>query len=640
MNIIADHGKDLEWARQLRDLVDTRGDAVAAGEIDRAAAALEADCFVLAVLGKAKRGKSTLLNALLGRRDDAVAPIDKLPASSAISRIRWAEAEQATVAFRDGRRENIPFSRIRHYVTEEYNKENFKGVDALEISGPFSGLDHDLELVDTPGAGSIHEHHDAILHAFIPLADAVIFLVSARMPLDQDELELLHEVQAADVDKIFFVINRVDESSEQDVEDAIAHNIQLLQQIGVHVEKFHRISAKKAFQGDLEGSGVAALMAEIGQFLAHNKGRVLAERFQSRIRAAVQPVCQALAVQITSSRKTASELETELAKLREQKRAIESDRCLVEREFGLAWTRAADAYEQAVRQAKGIISSDLAKKISGTPQLDVTKLAKQLPTILRSSLDDELIPIAKRFEESARQACEKLQIAYPELSMGDFGEVVVRTNAGTTAITGSVGGVAAAATGIGLAAAGSAAATSIAAANAVALAATTTVAAPSVISGVLSVIPQLSILAPLATGSATVACPAAVTAMPLWVAMAGPVGWTLAGIGVLAVPFSWRVSKLRLKDKLAEATDEHIKTVFCQILEDKITAIRRMEKGILEEVRIGLDRQLGQIESAIVSAKDHRPTDEELKRLTGMAERLHGLLAGGSAPKAASSLLD
>ena len=36
--------------------------------------------------GKAKRGKSTLINALLGRRDDLLAPVDQLPASNVLCR--------------------------------------------------------------------------------------------------------------------------------------------------------------------------------------------------------------------------------------------------------------------------------------------------------------------------------------------------------------------------------------------------------------------------------------------------------------------------------------------------------------------------------------------------------------------------
>lgn len=109
--------------------------------------------LTLAVLGKAKRGKSTLLNALLGRRDDLVAPVDRLPASNAITRFHWAKQESALVVFRDGRQLSIGFSQIRDFVTEEGNRDNRKQVDVVHVSGPFSGQDQFTELVDTPGAG-------------------------------------------------------------------------------------------------------------------------------------------------------------------------------------------------------------------------------------------------------------------------------------------------------------------------------------------------------------------------------------------------------------------------------------------------------------------------------------------------------
>src|SRR5437867_872781 len=94
----------IQWAERLQELLRSRADAYAVEGIAQAITQLQSERFMLAVLGKAKRGKSTLINALLGRRDDLVAPIDKLPASSAISRFAWAEREGATVLFRDGRR--------------------------------------------------------------------------------------------------------------------------------------------------------------------------------------------------------------------------------------------------------------------------------------------------------------------------------------------------------------------------------------------------------------------------------------------------------------------------------------------------------------------------------------------------------
>lgn len=624
----SDRNRQIEWSKQVVDVLQSRGDKTAVVEINQAIHGAVADRFVLAVLGKAKRGKSTLLNALLGRKDDVVAPIDKLPASSAISRIRWADTERATVVFRDGQQEVIGFDRIREFVTEENNKENFKGVEVLEIEGPFPCLDHDLELVDTPGAASIHEHHDAILHAFIPQADAVIFLVTARMPLDQDELALLQKVKATDIGKVFFAINRIDQSSEKDIEDAVAHNMALLAQVGVRVERIFRISARQAFQGDIAGSGVGAFVQEIATFLATNKGRVLSDRFESRVRTAAQPVCQALAVELASSCKTAKELDSDLIALREKKRTIESERNLAEREFTLAWSIAADAYEQGVRQSRSAVSATVACKIEKSSVFEVSALAKQLPTILTRTIEEHLHPIAAQFEESVREACDRLHTTYPALNVGDVGTVAIRSREGNMAITGSVSGAAIATTGIGLATAGSAAIASIAAANAAAAAAATTVAAPSLLSGLLS-LAGLDVLAPLATGTATMAAPAAITTTPLWVALSGPVGWTLAGIGVLAVPFSWRLSKLKLKDTLAEASEEQVSKVFSQVLAERIPAIRKMGKPIVEEIRLNLDRQLDQVEAAIVAARDHRPSEDEIMRLVDLANRLHKLVEDG-----------
>ncbi|NLE38860.1 MAG: hypothetical protein GX621_12620 [Pirellulaceae bacterium] len=214
--------------------------------------------------------------------------------------------------------------------------------------------------------------------------------------------------------------------------------------------------------------------------------------------------------------------------------------------------------------------------------------------------------------------------------MRDGGAAIsIRTKAGTEFITGSATGIAATATGAGLAAAGGTAAASIAAANAAALSATTTVAAPSVVSSLLSAFPMTQWLAPVATGTATVAAPGAIAATPLWVALAGPVGWTLAGIGILAVPFSWRLSKLRLKDKLETVSREQVDKVFISLRDNRLPALRSMGKAICEEFQIRLDQQLGQIENAIMAALEFRKkgaVEEDVEALTARARRLRTLI--------------
>lgn len=125
-----------------------------AGLADKVKAIIEGlgdEKLMVAVMGKANRGKSTLINALLGRRDDVVAPVDRLPASSTVSCFSRAKGEKAAVTFQDGRKEAIPFARIREFVTEDGNPENKKGVQLLEIEGPFPNLDEHVVLAIRSG---------------------------------------------------------------------------------------------------------------------------------------------------------------------------------------------------------------------------------------------------------------------------------------------------------------------------------------------------------------------------------------------------------------------------------------------------------------------------------------------------------
>ena len=614
-----------EWTAGVRAILQERADTTGVAAIDDADRQWSEARFVLTVLGKAKRGKSTLINALLGRRDDLIAPIDKLPASNAITRISSGDADSARVQFRDGRNEPIDFSRIREFVTEEGNPQNAKQVDVVDVRGRFAGLADSLELVDTPGAGSVHEHHDALLYAFIPQSDAVIFLVTARMPLDQDELDLLKRVKAADIQKIFFVINRIDELSEPDIAAAEQHNRTLLAQAGVSVDRIYRISAKRAFQGDLVQSGVPELMTAIGECLAENKGRILLDRCATRVCQAATPTLQALQVEVASCQKTAVEVKADAARLQVAKSDLEHEQQFASQEFTLAWNRAIDEFEFSLSSAQSDVITGVVSQINRTGLTEISKLARDVPTIFSTALDERLNPTVRRLEESLHKAGAKLQADHPAIDLVPSGELVIHTRAGNTMIAGSVGGAVGVTTGLGVASAGMAAAQAIAVANATALAATTTVTVPTLLSSGLGLV-GLEFLAPFATGTATLATPAAITATPLWVALAGPIGWTLAGLGVLAIPLAWRASKLKARDQLETAAREQVKTVFTSLRADRIPALRKMSSTIAEEFRLRLSQRIHQIQSALQAAEQRQTRPEDRDRLVDTYQRLQSRL--------------
>jgi GTPase SAR1 family protein len=626
----------IRWAEQLRAIAARRDNAFVAEAIESAINQLQSERFVITVLGKAKRGKSTLLNALLGRTDDVVAPIDKLPASSAISRFHWADREVASVSFRDGRSAPIGFREILQYVTEEANPENKKGVGLVEIGGQFPGLEKDLVLIDTPGAGSIHEHHDALLHQFLPQSDAVIFLVTARMPLDQDELELLKSVKAADIRKVFFAVNRVDEATAQDIDDAITHNRRLLEEAGVAVGELHRISAKRAYQGDLTGSGIPGLLAEIQRFLAANKARLLEERFVSRVCQYIEAVGQGLDVELANASRSVAEIDAELASLKQKRQQVDGERVVSTKEFQASWRRAIEEFARALPDARRDVTGQVARLIEEIPLSQVGKLAKKLPGQLTDAVEQRLQTAVNQLEDAIRNATAKLEADYPSLRVGEVGAISIKVRSGSALAAGAVGGAAAVATGVSLVGAGTAAAAAIAAANAAAAAATTIVTVPTIASTLLALLPETGFLAPLFAGTATVSAPAALTTTPLWVALAGPVGWTLAGVGVLAVPIAWRISKSKAKDSLDTAARDQVTEIFEQLERVRVPDLRKLGESIVEEFQVRLDRQIHDIETVLLRARDHRPDPAALSALQSLAAELRGLMTEAGSLSAAS----
>ncbi|MFE0457871.1 dynamin family protein [Kitasatospora sp. NPDC058965] len=190
--------------RAVLDLFD-RIEALAAASayapraaVDRAAAArtrVEEGRLTVVVCGEFKRGKSTLLGALL--REPELFPADTLPATNAVTVVRWGATETITAVLADpggtGAERRIPLTRdrIAEYVTEEGNPGNARAVVALEIETPLPALDSGLVFVDTPGVGGVQDEHTATTLAFLPKADALLYVLDTERPILSSDIDFL-----------------------------------------------------------------------------------------------------------------------------------------------------------------------------------------------------------------------------------------------------------------------------------------------------------------------------------------------------------------------------------------------------------------------------------------------------------------
>ena len=160
----------------------------------------------LVVVGQFKRGKTCLINALMGVD---LLPTAVVPLTSIVTVLTYGEAMHIEVAFQDGEVRAIDPQNLVDYVTEPGNPKNLKNVKEVLVRYPSPYLKDGVRLVDTPGVGSVYLHNTDIAYQYLPNSDAALFLLSVDQPVSQAELDFLKDVQQYS-DKIFFLLNKID----------------------------------------------------------------------------------------------------------------------------------------------------------------------------------------------------------------------------------------------------------------------------------------------------------------------------------------------------------------------------------------------------------------------------------------------
>ena len=168
--------------------------------------------FYVACIGQFKRGKSTLLGALLG---DRLLPTGVLPITAVPTVVRYGSSRSAKVRFYRGTWADIAPQDLAQYVSEDLNPENQKNVAAVEVFCPNPLLADGMCFVDTPGLGSVFTGSASATQAFIPHIDAVIVVVGADPPISGEELTLVEEVGKR-VHDLIIVMNKADRTSDAD----------------------------------------------------------------------------------------------------------------------------------------------------------------------------------------------------------------------------------------------------------------------------------------------------------------------------------------------------------------------------------------------------------------------------------------
>ncbi|HEX8803695.1 MAG TPA: dynamin family protein, partial [Acidimicrobiales bacterium] len=170
----------------------------------------------VAIAGKVKAGKSTLLNALVG---EELAPTDAGECTKIVTWYRDGITYRATLEPKVGQPRQVPFTRDGGSINIDLGGTDADQVERLVVEWPSSSL-RSMTLIDTPGIASLSTDVSARTHSFltpgedqVTPADAVLYLMRHLHSSDINFLEAFHDEefsQATPVNAVA-VLSRADE---------------------------------------------------------------------------------------------------------------------------------------------------------------------------------------------------------------------------------------------------------------------------------------------------------------------------------------------------------------------------------------------------------------------------------------------
>ena len=176
--------------------------------------------FSLVIIGDFKRGKSTIINAILGR---SAAPVNVAPETFTINRFSYGETQSVEAVLSNGKRVTLTpddLSRERLLGLLDYFPGALEYID-VKSDAPIL---KEIQVVDTPGLSDLDEL-DYLVKDFLVKADAVIYVASALSPFSESEQYFIaSQIVPQNFSKVFVLINMIDAmNSMEDIERIVNH---------------------------------------------------------------------------------------------------------------------------------------------------------------------------------------------------------------------------------------------------------------------------------------------------------------------------------------------------------------------------------------------------------------------------------
>lgn len=409
-----------------------------AGSLEEDAALLAKEKFELVVVGEFSRGKSTFINAMLGR---TILPVSKNPTTTVISKIVYGGQPAYTLHYKTGQPDQplteAEFSRLvappevdesdEAELIREVTGQQAKlaAIDYATVAYPLPFCQDQVEVIDTPGTNDLNTGRIEITYNYLNQADAAIFVMAANQPMTDSEASFLEErILGNQIADVFVVMNYKDalHSPEEEAEVAGYVRDKLAERLpGQAPLPIFMVSSKQALlyrraaggevlrpaqllrkPATLEETGFPAFEEALGHFLSEEKGRAKLVKYAQRALAAAAAASRLLADQRELAVHSADDLRLRYAAMqpefqRTKHRAAEAVRQLrnqlaaAEHTLAYQCDAALGDIRQAALQAVDSYHGEMrAKKIVYAVEKEVTPQQKKFLETIRQQQEEIL----------------------------------------------------------------------------------------------------------------------------------------------------------------------------------------------------------------------------------------------------------
>lgn len=381
---------------------------------------LNEERFHLAALGQFKRGKSTLLNALLGAD---VLPTSVIPVTAIPTFVQYGPKCTAKVKFINGKTEDVTAEGtteqlaefLAKYVTEERNPHNRLGVHEVVLEYPSSLLQQGVVLIDTPGIGSTFRHNTEATLNFLSQCDAALFIISPDPPITEVEIDFLKEVLAKTTNT-FFILTKADYLSDEELSKTVEFLKQALKDhAGIDNNiKILCVSARDGLRAKLSRdeagwvkSGMQAVQKHLVEFLANQKSSALRKAISKKASTVISDAVLHIGISLASLRIPLDQLEERMRLLQKKLDEVETQRLVqldvIEGDRKRMIALLEEQAEHLRKKAKSRLLEIVRTNYSNSPVLNEDEIYKELaeavPVLFEHELGELSGTLGKRAQE-------------------------------------------------------------------------------------------------------------------------------------------------------------------------------------------------------------------------------------------------